>query len=152
MACAGNSAELCGGSDRLSIFNNTAYISPTSQTNSGNYVLQGCYKEADAGRLLSGASYTNTTGMTVESCTSFCQAQGTNGVYAGVEYSQECYCSSSLPSTTSSVSSSNCNMLCKGDDKEYCGGSGYLDVYLYKAPSTTIINKRGKARKSRAEK
>lgn len=151
-ACAGNSAEICGGSDRLSVFNNTAYTSPTSPTNSGNYVLQGCYQELNGGRLLSGASYSNTTGMTVETCTSFCQAQGTSGVYAGVEYSQECYCSSSLPSTATSVSSGSCNMLCTGNNKEYCGGSGLLDVYLYKAPSTsTGKSKRSKLRRSRKE-
>lgn len=144
MTCGGNSAEFCGGSNRLSVFNNTAYVSPVAPTNSGNYVLQGCYQEASAGRLLSGASFSNTTGMTVEMCTTYCQAQGTSGVYAGVEYSQECYCSSSLPSTATSVSLSSCNMLCKGNSKEYCGGSSLLDVYMYTAPSSS-----GKVRRSR---
>jgi len=136
MTCSGNTAEYCGGSDRLSVFNNTAYVSPTAPTNSGNYILQGCYQEASAGRLLSGPSTTNSTGMTVEMCTSYCQAQGTNGVYAGVEYAQECYCGASLPSTAVQTSLGSCNMLCKGNTKEYCGGSGLLDVYLYKAPGS----------------
>lgn len=136
MTCSGNTAEYCGGSNRLSVFNNTAFVAPAAPTNSGNYILQGCYHEASTGRLLSGPSTTNSTGMTVEMCTTYCQAQGTNGVYAGVEYAQECYCGASLPSTAVQESLGSCNMLCKGNAKEYCGGSLLLDVYLYKAPSS----------------
>lgn len=41
-----------------------------------------------AARTLTGAEFTNTTGMTVESCVSFCDSQ--SFIYAGVEFSQEC--------------------------------------------------------------
>jgi hypothetical protein len=87
--------------------------------------------------------------MTVESCTSFCLAQGSSGVYAGLEYAQECYCAASLPSTATLASSGSCNMLCKGNGKEYCGGNSLLDVYLYTASSSK--SKREKIRKSRVE-
>ena len=105
-----------------------------------SYVYQGCYHEGTTGRLLSGPSYSNSTGMTVESCTSFCQANMLNGVYAGVEYGQECYCAASLPTGAvleSDVGHSTCNMLCKGNDKEYCGAGGLLNVYKYQATSST---------------
>lgn len=130
MGCSGNAAEKCGGSSRLSVFNNTAYVYPSAPPRVGNYALQGCYKEATVGRLFPGPMYTNSTGMTLESCTTFCAAQGANGVYAAVEYSQECYCGATLPASAVNATLSSCNMLCKGNNKEYCGAGGFLDVYM----------------------
>jgi hypothetical protein len=69
--------------------------------------------------------------MTVESCVSFCAANGANGLVAGVEYGQECYCAGSLPSTAILQPASSCNMLCKGNNKEFCGAGGMLNVYRY---------------------
>lgn len=135
MACTGNTAETCGGSSRLSIFNNTAYQFPGNPSPVNSYVYQGCYQEAAAGRLLSGPSYTNSTGMTVESCTAFCKQNLGTGAVAGVEYAQECYCAASLPSTAVVQPASSCKMLCKGNNKEYCGAGGLLNVYSYQAPT-----------------
>jgi len=43
-------------------------------------------------------------------------------------------------------------MVCKGNSKEICGGSGLLDVYLYKAPSSSKSKReRGRIRKNRVE-
>lgn len=53
----------------------------------GPWSYQGCYTDAGT-RTLSGNSYTNTTGMTVESCIAFCEPG--YWIYAGVEYFQEC--------------------------------------------------------------
>lgn len=39
-------------------------------------------------RSLGSANFVNTTGMTVESCVSFCSAQNFN--FAGLEFAQEC--------------------------------------------------------------
>lgn len=139
MACSGNAAETCGGSSAISLFNNTAYIYPSNPQLVNSYVYQGCYHEATTGRLLAGPSYSNSTGMTVESCTTFCQANMPNGVYAGVEYGQECYCDASLPSTAvleTDTGHETCNMLCKGNDKEYCGAGSLLNVYEYQATTT----------------
>lgn len=92
MTCSGNTAELCGGSSLLSVFNNTAYVYPRNLDVVGSYVYEGCYKEATNGHLLSGPTYANTTAMTVESCTTFCANNMPNGAYAGVEYGQEVCC------------------------------------------------------------
>ncbi|MCJ1476788.1 hypothetical protein MMC13_005457 [Lambiella insularis] len=137
MACSGNSSELCGGSNRLSVYNLTTYVPPTTAKAVGSYVSQGCYKEATNGRLLGGPSFTNTTGMTVELCVNFCQAASPSQAYAGVEYGQECYCASSLPSTTIATSVSSCNTLCKGNNKEFCGASSLLNVYYYNPNSVS---------------
>ncbi|KAI9051067.1 hypothetical protein LZ554_005175 [Drepanopeziza brunnea f. sp. 'monogermtubi'] len=52
MSCSGNTGEICGGGGRLSVFNNTAYVYPAHTKTVGQYVYQGCYQEAAAGRLL----------------------------------------------------------------------------------------------------
>lgn len=96
MTCSGNSAELCGGSSRLNLFNNTAYIYPSSPTTVGNYAYQGCYHEATVNRLLGGPSYSNNTAMTIESCVAFCSANMATGVYAGLEYASRTYLITSL--------------------------------------------------------
>ena len=127
MACTGNKTEFCGGSSRLSLYNLTTYVPPTTVKQVGTYLSQGCYNEATNGRLLTGKSYTNNTGMTVESCVNFCQALG--ATYAGLEYAQQCFCGSSLPSTAVVADASKCNMLCTGNSKEFCGSSSLLNVY-----------------------
>lgn len=127
MACTGNKTELCGGPSRLSVYNLTTFVPPTTVKQVGTYLSQGCYNEASNGRLLSGQSYTNNTGMTVESCVEFCQASG--ATYAGLEYAQECYCGSSLASSAQVADASKCNMLCTGNSKEFCGAGSILNVY-----------------------
>jgi WSC domain len=131
MACKGNKYEICGGADRLSVFWSTTYVLPSNPQVVDNYVYEGCYHEAAVGRLLPGPSYTNSTGMTVESCVDFCRAESPSLTYAGVEYAQECYCATTLASTATSVPNSQCSMLCKGNDKEYCGAGLLLNVYNY---------------------
>lgn len=125
--CTGNKTEICGGSSRISVWNYTQYIPPTTVRQVGTYLSQGCYPEPSAGRLLSGASYTNKTGMTVESCVNYCSAAG--ATYAGLEFGQECYCGNALASGVTATDQSKCNMLCKGNNKEFCGASRLLNLY-----------------------
>jgi len=128
MPCTGNSSEICGGSNRLSVYNSTTYIPPTTAKQVGSYVSKGCYAGLTNGRLLSGSSYINNTAMTVETCVAFCKTAGAN--YAGVEYGKECYCGSSLPTTATTLDASQCNMLCTGNRREFCGAASKLNVYF----------------------
>ena len=74
--------------------------------------------------------------MTVESCVNYCQASG--AAYAGVEYAKECFCGSSVASTAvAAASNSSCNMLCTGNNKEFCGAGSLLNVYLNTPGSVT---------------
>lgn len=41
-------------------------------------------------RTLSAASYVNASGMTVESCITFCSTATNTYIYAGIEYAREC--------------------------------------------------------------
>ncbi|KZF19119.1 WSC-domain-containing protein [Xylona heveae TC161] len=139
MACTGNKNEICGGPNRLTVWSvsgsgsgsgsssSTTSSAPSSPTGVGSYQLKGCYSEGTTGRALVSNSYVDTTGMTVESCIAFCQKS--NYPYAGVEWSQECYCGTTISNGAAPASSSDCNMVCTGNSKEICGGSSRIDIY-----------------------
>jgi len=79
-------------------------------------------------RFLTGSSYTDAVGMTVESCITFCQNNNYN--FAGLEYGQECYCDFALNHHLfESVGCDECDMSCVGNAAETCGGP--LRVSLY---------------------
>ncbi len=84
MACTGEASEACGGSSRLNIFNNTAYVYPVTPLEVQGYAYVGCFDELNGERLLPQASYVTGTGMTVESCVGFCNENGL--AVAGLEY------------------------------------------------------------------
>ncbi|KAH9946755.1 hypothetical protein B0H21DRAFT_388973 [Amylocystis lapponica] len=87
----------------------------------------GCYTDNTASRTLTGAYYTSTTNMTVESCVDYCNSQ--SYIYAGVEYAQECYCGNALDNGGSSAIASDCNSPCTGNADEICGAGDFLSLY-----------------------
>jgi hypothetical protein len=99
MICSGNSFEYCGGESLMQVWNDTSFTGklpsapPTpGQTtfnvpnDGGTSTYQGCFFEASGGRALTGTSFSNTTGMTLEACAIFCSQ--TSSAYFGTEYSQ----------------------------------------------------------------
>jgi len=80
-------------------------------------------------RTLSSASYADGTGMTVESCISFCSTGSNSYIYAGVEYADECYCGNSFTAGATNVSLTECDMACSGNSAEFCGAGDLLNVY-----------------------
>ncbi|KAJ2901230.1 hypothetical protein MKZ38_002094 [Zalerion maritima] len=97
---------------------------------SEGYAYVGCASDpAGQERTLSDAS-TSADDMTVETCISFCREGGY--VYAGVEYSTQCFCGNSasedrMPRTDGVMG--NCVMKCGGDSSVTCGGPSALDLY-----------------------
>ena len=86
------------------------------------------------GRTLANA--VGVTSNTIESCTLACQNAGYT--LAGMEYSAECWCGTSIQAGGAPASASDCNMLCSGNSTEYCGGPNRLTLYNYTGtPSTT---------------
>lgn len=138
MACKGNTSQTCGGSARISVWNNTLYVptrSPTS-VNNGQFGYMGCYSEGTSGRALGKSSgngsgksdVTNDAKMTVEKCAMFCSGKGY--MYMGVEYGQECYCNNKGPVNGAvRAGEGDCSMACKGDLTEWCGGGSRINVY-----------------------
>ncbi len=123
--CAGNSSEICGGKDTLSVWNSTKTDIPATTVKSvGAYVAKGCY---NGPALTGGSKYENSTGMTVESCVAFCQDGSYD--YAGLQYSTQCSCDKSLARNATTTSDGDCNNLCSGNRREFCGAYEKLNIY-----------------------
>lgn len=89
----------------------------------GTYTSKGCYSfSALESYLTSKGEYTYQTN-------SYCEKQCSGYAVAATLDGSTCYCGNDLPSSISSVSSSNCDVTCQGFPTEICGGDGYLSVY-----------------------
>ncbi|RYP29171.1 hypothetical protein DL767_006864 [Monosporascus sp. MG133] len=98
----------------------------------GGYELVGCKKEATSGRALTGASFAY-DGMTLETCMGNCSGF----YYWGTEYGRECYCGNSLAATSDDAALAECNMVCSGDDTQYCGAGNRIELYTSTATQPT---------------
>ena len=101
----------------------------------GSWSYYGCYSDSVSARVLSGASYSDDSAMTDESCVNYCNSKGYS--FAGVEYAQECYCGYGLASSSTSYAG-DCTMACTGDSTEPCGAGDRLSVFTNggKGPQT----------------
>ena len=133
MACSGNNAQACGGSNRINVFHNgaTPATAVAVTQNVNGWASIGCFTDGGANaRTLTYAQGVpaGPDGMTVEACTSSCQAGGYT--LAGVEYSIECYCGNAFSNGGGKLPDlSSCNMPCAGNSSESCGGPNRLNVY-----------------------
>lgn len=122
MPCAGNSAEICGGSNAILVSTN-----PTPPSESG-YSGVGCRSDGYPNtRSLNGPNYWSST-MTPQVCLDYCFSVGQK--YAGVEYGYQCFCASTLDPNSVALPASSCAMTCQGDSTMTCGGSNTLQVYV----------------------
>lgn len=147
MPCDGNTAEICGGPDRLNVFfygsgtetGTTTPVSPTStslpSTTSvavDGWTAGGCYTDSVAARSLpQGMAVAGNAPMTIELCLAACQAAGYK--IAGLEYSTQCYCGNEFANggALASDGDAQCNMPCAGNAAETCGGPDRLNVYFF---------------------
>jgi hypothetical protein len=99
---------------------------PTIKQVVGSYSYYQCQTEATNSRALSALTYAS-DGMTVEICISTCAGY----TYAGVEYGRECYCGNSFNagSVVAPGRNADCNMVCPGNNMEFCGAGNRLSVY-----------------------
>ncbi|KIM25969.1 hypothetical protein M408DRAFT_202977 [Serendipita vermifera MAFF 305830] len=141
MPCAGNTLEICGGSNRLNILSYTGSSLPSgpSQVPSvGDWDLKGCYSDDVTNRALP-VRQTIEGGLTVEKCTDKCFSLGYK--FSGVEYGSECYCSNAIGTYPNSGSpqTDGCAMPCEGaPSTEICGGSNRLSLYEYTGSGLSI--------------
>ncbi|KAF7361180.1 Copper radical oxidase [Mycena sanguinolenta] len=84
MSCAGNPTESCGAGLRMRVYNKLDTPQPATPSK-GKWESIGCYKDAAAPNRVLPQLATVKGNMTVEICTSACQAS--NYTYAGLEYS-----------------------------------------------------------------
>ncbi|KAI1636402.1 hypothetical protein F4809DRAFT_384331 [Biscogniauxia mediterranea] len=128
MVCSGDSTEYCGASNRIELYVTTAtQPTPTAtlapKPTVSSYVRIGCYNEV-AGRTLNEAAYADDA-MTLELCASNCASY----TYWATEYGRECYCGNTLNPLSTSAPDGDCNMVCAGDQYEYCGAGDRLELY-----------------------
>ena len=85
--------------------------------------LAGCYTDDPTHHTLT-FRYTDTNGMTEQSCVGTCGAK-----YAGVVNGHDCYCGYDLYAAAKKVANSECNVPCPGAHTESCGGVNRMVVY-----------------------
>ena len=135
MTCSGDSTEICGGSGRLSFYQNSKFFAPAVPSFSG-YTYQGCYTDSVSARSLPTAR-NNDNSLTIQSCATFC-LQG-NYTYMGAEYHSECYCANALSSAATLSPDTDCSTVCSGNSSQACGGPDRLSVF---ALQTLSLQKR----------
>ncbi|OLN88507.1 WSC domain-containing protein-like protein 1 [Colletotrichum chlorophyti] len=125
--CVGNTTQPCGGPFRLSLYKTPLIVGPSVNPGVGDWSSIGCYAEGTTGRTLTYNAGSVPAGeMTVAKCTSACH--DLNFILAGVEYSGECWCGNDMLNG-GAPAVDGCNMLCHGNQSEYCGGPNRLNVY-----------------------
>jgi glucan 1,3-beta-glucosidase len=121
-ACTGNSAQICGGVSRISIYQLTD-VSP-------KWIRLGCYTDNSTARTLSHtvpATVLNTT-TTNALCIKECQLFGYT--YAGTEAGSQCYCGKAIQNAgvPAPEGASGCSTVCKGNATDTCGGTNRLTL------------------------
>lgn len=130
-ACGGKSDELCGGSRRLTMYENRAYTPPPPPVNTnpgvGEFRSIGCYVDDPNARTLPNQT-PNDAAMTVAKCI----AAAGNSKYAGVENGNQCFYGNAM-SATGVLVTDGCTKACGGKADEYCGGSRRITMYENRA-------------------
>ncbi|KAK8063284.1 WSC-domain-containing protein [Apiospora saccharicola] len=132
MPCKGSKDQYCGGSSRVSIFNNTNFKGPQPpKTVPGTqWAYVSCFMEPLYGRALTTLVKADDK-MTVPMCTAACK--GTGFAFAGLEYGRECWCgankSNDLEDASDPQCAMQCDMPCGGDANTICGGRGAIGIY-----------------------
>ena len=110
-----------------------AGLGPSTALPNG-WSYSGCYVESAKARALSLDMYTANS-LTGQKCAQYCNSKGYR--IAGTEYAKQCFCGNELPAETAT---SGCDMACRGNAKEACGGRGRLSVYEIAAIAQVSTN------------
>ena len=120
--CDGDQTQTCGGDMRATYPQSGFRMNVYSNENPVQFDGQ-CIQDAHDARVLSDKA-TSSVAMTIEWCLDFCK----DYEYAGVQFSNECYCGNVLLKMTL-FPDGDCNMKCSGDGTQFCGGSGKMNIY-----------------------
>lgn len=113
------------------IKSNTLYPKTLPNTcPNGNYIANrsiGCFKDSKKNRLLSKLYSNYKESNSAKKCIQTCLQSGY--LFAGVQYSTECFCGNIEPDIKHKLPDSSCNMKCPADQKAICGGYFTMNVY-----------------------
>lgn len=122
-----------------------AAVEPSVGDKVGTWAYVGCAAELSNSRSLSKYSVSSKN-MTIDYCASVCKDQGYP--LAGLENSNECWCSDALAKGASYLTAKNCvatpKMICPGNSSQFCGAPSMLTVWSdtsYVAPAPLIVGK-----------
>jgi cysteine-rich repeat protein len=73
-------------------------------------------------------------------CAKYCKMKNANNRYAGVQNSNQCYCSSSSTRKFGRTVDADCATTCSGDAGIKCGGGSHNTVYLLFGPGLKQVN------------
>lgn len=146
MACAGDKTQTCGGGNRMQIYKDANWQQKLYTIQAYNkWNFTDCLVDKGSPRTLNVTLIASNT-QTVESCLQQCQAK--NLAYCGVEYGLECYGGNLTATSLTTLSAPSqgssdplargCNMPCKGNTTEACGGPSRVLVYQFNANGTSI--------------
>ncbi|KAJ3218621.1 hypothetical protein HK099_004992, partial [Clydaea vesicula] len=153
MKCFGNANQLCGGPNRINIYQYNVKINvnpapekilndlpksledllKASNIQEG-WTYSGCLTEPPIGRLLK-SKVLSSDSQTLQSCIQQCADKGFNA--AGAEFGRECFCdNATIDLSYAAVDENECKMACPGDKTQKCGGS---KRNLFQVIPTSII-------------
>lgn len=120
MACSGNSTEICGGSNALTVVDVNPQYNTLDPNAANGY--QGCFVD---GQLLNATFRSGN--MTVEMCSTYCS--GIGYAYSGTEYGTNCFCGALGSVPINLTPATACYSACYGNSSESCGGNGLQSIY-----------------------
>lgn len=143
MPCGGNTAQLCGGQNRIFVYKgevastttttvspSTTSIKPSSTSplavSKETWKPLGCYFDTGTPHSLLNKTTTPAEAqMTVNGCQTSCSLVGFS--YAGLRYGKSCFCDNTVKTVPSN--DNLCNIPCTGNSTQTCGGNDRINIY-----------------------
>lgn len=93
----------------------------------GGWSAKGCWQDGPNGRILPKYQAPDNNQLTPQLCAQLCDSKGYS--VSGTEYFRQCFCGNAIYNGGhASKENSSCNTPCDGDQKQMCGGAGYLSI------------------------
>ncbi|KAF6830782.1 copper radical oxidase (WSC domain-containing protein) [Colletotrichum plurivorum] len=127
MACTADKTQFCGGAQAINIYLSSVPMGGPSIIPDG-WTSKGCHTDSASTRALSFKVH-DFEKFSAAQCVSKCA--GLKYPWAGLEYGSECFCGNSIEGGNTPAAS-GCDMTCKGNRADTCGGAGRVN--LYQAP------------------
>jgi hypothetical protein len=144
MACSGDSAQLCGGSNAIQVFTLATVPSGTGssdassaapvaaaativQKTSDGATYKGCYTDNVNARALRNRLSDVTGSDPISACMTACRSAGYS--LGGVEYGHECFCDNGIYNANTVTGDSACSQICDGNSSQYCGNGNIVQMY-----------------------
>ncbi|KAF2084619.1 WSC-domain-containing protein [Saccharata proteae CBS 121410] len=97
---------------------------------SDGWAYVGCGSDDYFNRTFAALNTYSADNMTIAFCVEYCESNGYT--WAGTEYSSQCYCDNNAPPADRAPVPGligECDMMCTGDETQYCGGSNAISIY-----------------------